>query len=251
MIPTGFHLAKLPFTLFFQPQDFGDKITLSSRLRDAADGVFDGESLILPVPPNGPPDVPRIQLESRDKSLVMQISLMRLTLEWNRRAPEPKDWTPCAQPFFSLVERILRVFAGEYVKPTRFALNPQFIRQLDQSANEYLASDVIEAGRVLDRPSSVKIGILDQFVLHNRPMNLWMNVTSARQQQNPQDDRGLVVHFDYNSAAEDQRPWGAEEIIRLIAEFEGIMEKRFRSFFGDLVSSDADESKPTGDAPAN
>ena len=42
MIPDSLCLTKLPFALYFKPQDFGDKITLSGRLRDAAGGLLDG-----------------------------------------------------------------------------------------------------------------------------------------------------------------------------------------------------------------
>ncbi len=231
-------LAKIPFTLFFQPQEFGDKLTLSSRLKNAANSVngdlFDGEALILPVPPNGPPDVPRIQLESRDKSHVMQISLHRMNIEWNQRIPQAEGWIAPLAEFTRIVEAILRVFVGEYARPVRFALNPQFIHAMDMSANEYLAGRVIQAGRVNDCPAACKIGLLDQMNLRGRIVNLWMNISSARQQNNPQDDRGLIIHFDYNSAAEETRPYTADEILGLLSEAEALMNDRIAHFFKDL-----------------
>ena len=233
-------LVKIPFTLFFQPQEFNDKFTLSSRLRSAANSVagniFDGEALILPVPQNGPPDVPRIQLESRDKGHVLQIALHRMNLEWNQRAQQTEGWTCALADFFRLIESLLRVFAGEYVKPVRFALNPQFLHQMQSSANEYLAGQVIQAGRVSDCPAACKIGLLDQMNLNGRMVNLWMNISSARQQNNPQDDRGLIIHFDYNSAAEETRPYSTDEIVALLGEAEGLMNERIQAFFKDLFS---------------
>src|SRR5947207_1818693 len=95
-------LAKLPLTLFFPPQDISDKITLSSRLRHAAHNAFDGDSLVLPVPASAAPDVPRIQLESRDKSHVLQLTLQRMIIEWNRRSPAEGSWEADFQNFMNV-----------------------------------------------------------------------------------------------------------------------------------------------------
>lgn len=233
--PSTFQLTRLPFTLFHPPQDIGDKLTLSSRLRGALAEVLDGESLILPVPPNGPPDVPRIQLESRDKSWVLQVTMQRISLEWTRRAEGGDVWTRQMDTFFARTVSFLRVVVGEYVRPVRIAINPQFIVQLPASANDYLAFTVVEPGRILKKPSSCKIGVLDQFNINGRTMNLWMNIASARQQNNPLDDHALIVHFDYNSAAEDPRPMATEEILRLLEDSKELINLRLGKFFGDLA----------------
>ena len=49
MIPSRLILAKLPFMLFFNPQNIEDKLGLMSRLRDASGGMLDGEPIAYVV----------------------------------------------------------------------------------------------------------------------------------------------------------------------------------------------------------
>ena len=103
MIPENLQLTRLPFAISYKAQDFGDKITLSSRLRSAVEGILDGEPMILPTPKGGPPNVPRIQLESSDKSYVLQVAPERLTLEWNRRSQQPRGWAQTSEEIFKAI----------------------------------------------------------------------------------------------------------------------------------------------------
>lgn len=233
-MPDRLQTAKIPLTLFFPPQNLGDKLQLSTRLRDASGGVLDGEPVILPVPPNGPPDLPRVQLESGDKSFILQISLHRMTLEWNRRTPEPAPWGRLSERFFGICDNLLRVAVGEYFRPTRLALNPQFIIDLGQSANEYLAGYVLHPDRVIRRPRAIRMGVLDNLEVAGRNMNLWLNVSTLRQHNQPGNDNHMVVHFDYNSLAEEAAPLSAEQIIAILRGLDAVMEERIRSFFNDL-----------------
>lgn len=238
MIPPLFQIARIPLTVFFQPRDFGDKITLLSRLRDASDGALDGDPLVLPLPPNQPAELPRLQIESRDKTLLMQATLDRLNLEWNRRGPAPPGWDATAPRFLGMARNILRVFVGEYARAVRFAANPHFFLRLDRSANEYLSTYVLQPDRVLDRPRSMRIGLHETLKIGERAWNLWMNVATARNQKNPQDDDGLIVHFDFNSIPEDPRPLTAEEILESLEALAPMMDARLRAFFNDLPTGE-------------
>lgn len=249
MIPETMQPARIPFSIFFPPRDIGDKIVLSGRLRDAGEGLFDGEPLILPVPPGAPADLPRIQLESRDKAYVLRISQHRLDLEWNRRGGAPSGWNVCAPPIYRVLRGVASVFVGEYARATRFAANPQFFHRLDGSANEYVASRVLQPDRLLDRPASCKICVHDRLNFAGRDYNLWTNVSTARNQQNPVEDNGLIVHFDFNSAPEDARPMTAEEILDAAARLPDLIETRLRAFFNDLLSPETDEDAPENADP--
>ncbi|GEM_PF-4460395 len=238
MIPDSLIPTRLPFALGFPPQELGDKITLSSRLRDVADGVFDGEPLILPVPLTGPAELPRIQLEARDKAWVLQLSLVRLSLEWHRKEPTAGGWSASGTRFLGILGDLLRVFVGEYVRPVRFAFNPQLFRTLAGSANAYLATRVLQPGRAEPLPYVVKIGLMDHLTLRGRPMQLGLNLVSARRQDSPGEDRGLVVQVEARTGADVPTGLTAEEILHLMAEIELWLEGRLRRALPDLVEGE-------------
>jgi hypothetical protein len=240
-IPLNLHLSKISFGIFFPAQDFGDKITLSSRLRDAAMGRLDGESLILPVPANGPPDVPRVQLQSRDGELVLQISTVRLAYEWNARTPGPKSWLHHSPAFFESVGGILRVFAGEYARPNRFVLNPQFLLHLNRSANEYLTREVLRSERVPAIPASTRLALIDQIRIGRMTANFAFNLATARQQNAPERDHALLLQFEMQSAAAAGQSFSSDEIGTAINRTGDLIESRLRSFFPDIFPEDTPE----------
>ena len=239
MISDSLCLTKLPFALYFKPQDFGDKITLSGRLRDAAGGLLDGEPLILPSQRGAPPQVPQIQLASRDKSYVFQLSSVRLSLEWTQRTREPKTWSGSIGPYMKTLGGILRIFVGEYASPQRFAFNPQFVFPMKQSANEYLAKHLFQRERIGQAPFACKVGLMDQVTIQQRRVNLWINVATARQRQKIEEDKALVVQFDVLSADKNGPPLGSEEILAIFSEIEVFMERRLNDILGELLEPES------------
>lgn len=237
MFPPRLQPVKLPFTLFFPPHDFGDKITLSSRLRDAASSLLDGESLILPIPQGGPPDVPRIQLQSRDGGFTLQLASSRLVWEWNHRLPQPVDWPAASKPYLDALGGILRVFIGEYARPTRFGFCPQFLLAVGGGVNERMARELFTPGRIEGSPHTIKVGVLDQFAAGERALNLWTNLATARQRDRPDLDDALVVQFDLNTAPEDARPLGADEITAILQQAGPVMARRVGALLGDKMDS--------------
>ena len=238
MIPAELQPVKLPFALFFGAQDFGDKITLSSRLRDGADGLLDGESLILPVPQNGPPEVPRIQLQSRDGAWMLQVGANRLVWEWNRRAPDAGSWGMLSAAYLKALGGMLRVFAGEYARPVRFAYQPQFILPTKIGANAWLAENVLRPGRVIGAPHTIKLSVLDQSPIAGRPMNLWLNIATARDRDQPDNDLALVVQFDLNSIRDDPKTIPADEMMDVMMQAEGAMARQARAALQGLLGAE-------------
>lgn len=240
-IPNNLHLTKLPFAIFFGAQDFGDKITLSTRLRDAAMGLLDGESLILPVPANGPPDLPRVQLQSRDSEYVLQLSTIRLAFEWTPRTPGPKCWEHHSAPYIDALGGLLRVFAGEYARPGRFAFTPQFLLQLNRSANDYISTQLIQPGRVARRPYSARISLTDQLDFEGLQVALTLNLATARQQDKPERDHALVLHFEIQSGKPAGQGFSGEEIMGILSRTSELMEERIRELLCDLYPDEIGE----------
>lgn len=238
MIPENLQLTRLPFAISYRAQDFGDKITLSSRLRSAVDGILDGEPMILPTPKGGPVNVPRIQLESSDKSYVLQVAQERLTLEWNRRSQQPRGWAETSEEVFKAIGGIVRVFVGEYAQPQGFAINPQFIFNLKQSANAYLETQLFAPGRLVGAPYSCRLSLVDQVEIEGGEYQLSFNIASARDRQHLDRDTALVIQFDLRPANQDARGIGGEDIMKGLAGIEALMSERLEKTFGDLFDSD-------------
>ena len=237
MIPEDLEPIKLPFAIFFKPQDFGDKIELCSKLKNASEGLLDGESMILPVPANGPPDMPRIQLASRDQSYLLQLSLVRLSLEWNKRTPGRRNWADVTREYFKTLTNILRVFMDGYALPLRFSFSPQLVCTLEGSANEYFTQNLFQPDRIGDMPQSCKIALHDELSVQGRKMNLWTNLATARQRNRPDLDNALVVQFDLNSGGDDPKGVGMEVMVGVLAEAEEVMSSRVNHLLGELLDA--------------
>lgn len=238
MLPQSLNLTKFPVAIFFAAQDFGDKLTLSTRLRDSAEGIFDGEALVLPVPENARPELPRIQLQASDNSAVLQLSNVRLAVEWSNRTGGPVQWNQVMPDYLASLAGLLRVFVGEYAKPLRFALSPQIIFELDSSANEYLARNILQSGRILRTPHDIKLGFMDRIELAGLPAHFAMNVASARRKDDPERDSAIVLQFEVRSQALPEASFGADQIMGVARGLEAEIERRVRAFLPEFFTED-------------
>ena len=57
-------------TAFFTPGlIFSDKLSLSAQLIKESGNIFDGDPIMLPIPPEAPPEFPRMILKSKDENI--------------------------------------------------------------------------------------------------------------------------------------------------------------------------------------
>lgn len=63
--------------------DLTDKLTLAASLRNSNRRRFDGEPVLLPIPPDAPPEIPAILLQSKDGNTSLSVSSARVDVTVN------------------------------------------------------------------------------------------------------------------------------------------------------------------------
>jgi len=87
-----FYVSNLQTAIFITNLDFSNKIGFISQLNQETDNLFDGDPIILPIPNDAPPEVPRIILKSQDDSYTLNLCQNRVDLFYNER--DLKNFSP-------------------------------------------------------------------------------------------------------------------------------------------------------------
>jgi hypothetical protein len=68
-------INQIQLVLFNPGMAISDKIRLANNINNTLGGLFDGDPVVLPLPPDAPPELPRILLSSKDGKKKLQASI--------------------------------------------------------------------------------------------------------------------------------------------------------------------------------
>ena len=69
--------------VLFCEVDLEEKLALAAALKDSNRSRFDGEPLLLPIPPDAPSELPAVVLQSKDSSIALTMSATRVDVTVN------------------------------------------------------------------------------------------------------------------------------------------------------------------------
>ena len=69
--------------VLFCEVDLREKLSLAAALKDSNRSRFDGEPLLLPIPPDAPAELPAVILQSKDSSIALSMSATRVDVTVN------------------------------------------------------------------------------------------------------------------------------------------------------------------------
>ncbi len=166
-----------------------------------------GDPVSLPLPADAPAEIPRIILSSKDKTLRMQISPLRVDLRWEAVSDVPvqiHQVCDLARKGFSVFSRATNA------KPTRLALvvtryhptqNPAALLASHFCRPEFLVN-LPEHKAALARPENFELHAHKITDLGQFRVNSWIRFKSANLQRGPKSDRIILVEQDLNTATQ-------------------------------------------------
>lgn len=181
---------------------------LLPRLLSDLSDVLDGDPITLPVPKDGPAEVPRIILGNKDESMRMEISLVRTDIRWNlkRAAPELN-----LSQFSSFAQRAFACFhQATQAKPGRIALVLNRF-QLHENPGKEIASHFCrpelllnEPGRKgpLNRPEQFELHAHKRFDLGRFRVNSWVRCKTGTFTEGQSRHKVVLVEQDINTLPE-------------------------------------------------
>lgn len=180
---------------------------LPRLLSDLGD-VLDGDPITVPVPQDAPPEVPRVLLGSKDQSLRMEMSLVRVDVRWRRQAvghEMPLD------EFITFAQRALGFFHRAVSgRPGRLALVTHRLQLHDVPGRALashfcrpeLLSDEPNRKGPLNRPEKFELHAYKRFQLGEFTVNSWVRCKTGELATEDRRRPIILVEQDLNTLSE-------------------------------------------------
>ena len=193
----AFDINRIQYAMFCQVE-MGQKLTLAAALQNSNRSRLDGEPVVLPTPPESPPDIPGFILQSRDGSTTIAVSSTRVdvTVEY-----EPGTFTN--------VQDLLEAEEGFILtlSETLANLDPVVSGISRVGVILMLSADLtsVELRDVRDRflppnlglgENRFEVGFLDRQCWPASQVNRWLHFTLAQREDG---NASLEIVLDFNT----------------------------------------------------
>src|SRR4030042_924065 len=174
-------ILSLQCTMFFDaliPLDKNSKIDLLTKVTGKLGTLLDGEPTLLPVPQDAPPDIPRLQLSSKDNSYAYGISLIRSDFTFNQRGEPNKGIGEVCAQLFAGEKEILKIYR-ELMNwgIGRLGMVANYVTELEDSASSFISSKFLVNN---PRYNSIELGLLKKDELDKFHINRWLRIKNIR-----------------------------------------------------------------------
>ena len=166
---------------------------------------LDGDPMVLPVPAEAPPELPRIVLRDAAESLQFQVAVSRSDLYLQRQGPAPLD----TAAFFNRAAEAMEVLLGVLeVRPGRLAATGTYYYICSDPA-EFLVSrlakeDLAGSGGPLSGLRAFELHTLRRFdLLEGLSVNSWTRCKAGSVTEAGRSRPAVVLERDLNTLPEE------------------------------------------------
>lgn len=198
---------------------------------------LDGNPLVLPIPADAPPEIPRLVLNSPDGSTQLQIALSRSDFAVQRRPGTPL--TDIEARFQRAAETLEILLAVLDARPGRLAAIGTFFHRCDEPsrmlAEHFCKERWTENGSLSN---------LDTFELHAHrkwelleglPVNSWVRCKVGMANENGVPLPSVIIERDINTLAEvaNTAKFSVDEVVNFFGQASKMLTVGIESFFPD------------------
>jgi hypothetical protein len=203
-----FYVSSLQTAIFIPNLDLSNKIGFINQLNKETGNLFDGDPIILPIPNDAPPEVPRIILKNKNDSYTLNLCQNRVDLFYNER--DLKDFSPT----HSLSELIPDMLdkSNSLIQSLKKLMSVRIVRlgfivALEgitlESASIYLKELFIKEKPLVNKIYDLNIEFLKKQTINSINSNIWFKVKPIRIEGDARDDKIISVRFDINTEADE------------------------------------------------
>jgi len=178
-----------------------NKLEFVSKLISTSNNIFNGDPVILPIPNDAPPEIPRIIVKSKDERLVCNVSMNRLDLFFNPKSETDALLDNIHDNFFGQIIKIINFLNEIYhIKIFRVGIVANLILNLKESSNIFIARKYLKDSNLISDTFELQLHALNKITLLNKyKANRWLRIMTSRDIQNQNNDKFLLVSIDINT----------------------------------------------------
>ncbi len=217
----------------FTPSFIFSTSEILKKLIELTPDMLDGDPTVLPLPEDAPHEIPRITLESKEKTYRLEVAPARISFFQNKIKEEdkvePQEFVQRAGEVLINLLNSIGVNCGRIAAViNRFSYQDNPGKEI---ALHFCKDNFIEAP--FDRPSEFELHSLRKYdFLQSVKVNSWVRIRSGGIKSEDGLFRPVVfAHQDINTLAEETKTYNSEEILSfykgVCSEFDKILKSYF------------------------
>lgn len=178
-----FKFLKLRGLIFTPEFSIGDKLFIANTLKNLSSDKFDGDLFNIPIPQNASLDIPRLILNSKDGTWMLEASLDRTSIAFlkpiNLSVPVPDIIDFCI-----FVRNLFKAYMIKTkIKVNRLAfLTERYCEIKDISPAQFIANRYFKEKylqNIFHQPDSLELHTLKKLDYKEFPINSWVRLKSS------------------------------------------------------------------------
>jgi len=226
-----FVIQNIQGVLFIENFAFRNKLGIASKINEAVDNLFDGDPTMLDLPPEAPPEIPRIQLKDSKPLYSLNFCPNRIDFFYNEPGKPEKKLSDLKDEYLNYFFRIVALIKGGYYLVTpRIAIVIKALSEIETEANQFMQKRFLGNAPFFGATYALEIHSLEKKAMIGFDINRWFRIKTARSPGG--QDNILFVEIDINTQPENPRDYTEEDVRDLcLGSFE-FANENFRNCFG-------------------
>jgi hypothetical protein len=235
-MPT-FPIQNIQGVLFIQNFAFRNKLLIASKINEALNNLFDGDPTMLDLPPEAPPEIPRIQLKDHNAIYSLNFSPIRIDFLYSEPGKPEKTLDSLSHAYLNYLFRIAELIKAEYHLPTpRMALVLKTLSEMETESGLFIHNKFLGGNPFFKDASKLEIHALEKTTMKDYNVNRWFRIrTGVRAGGLPVNEKALSVEVDINTVAETGLDFDTEKIKDFYKNCLDFARQNFLGCFGDSL----------------
>jgi len=206
-----FFIQNIQAALFIENFAFRNKVGIVSKINEAVNNLFDGDPIMLPLPIDAPPEIPRIQLRDSKPIYSLNFSPTRIDFFYNEPGKPEKVLDFLKDDYLKYFFNIVNLVKDEYrLSIPRIAVVIKAVSEIEGGSNLLIYGNFLGEKPFFKNTYGLEIHALEKTAMNSYDVNRWFRIKTARTPTG--EDNILFVEIDINTLQEKPRDFNLEEI---------------------------------------
>jgi len=200
-----FLIQNIQSVLFIENFAFRNKLRIASRVNEVVNNLFDGDPTMLDLPPDAPPEIPRIQLKDSKPIYSLNFSPTRIDFFYNEPGKPDKVLDSLKDDYLKYLFSIINLVKDEYrLSISRIAIVIKAVSEIEGGSNLLIHGNFLGERPFFKNTYGLEVHALEKTAMNSYDVNRWFRIKTARTPTG--DDNILFVEIDINTFTLQEKP---------------------------------------------
>jgi len=209
-------VTNIQVALFSPGIDLSDKLALAQKVKQGTGTLFDGESIVLPIPNDAPAEIPRIVLRNKNNQISLNLSLNKIDFfikpKSNNSLTNSSD--EANKIYKSFLETLYKD-SSLVIHRVGHVFNLQ--APVDNSV-DFISMHYFGDFKNGESWQDINFGLLKRDVIDEKLSNIWFRINPGKKQDGDLDMKKIAIMFDINTLPKEIHKYDAGSILKYLEE---------------------------------